>query len=85
MALTFVMESVDLHEAQKRLPQLVARAQQGESFIITKAGKPLVCLTAIGSPDLSQQRRIGSLAGQLVIPDDFDRMGEEEIAALFEG
>ena len=79
------METVELHEAQKRLPQLVARAQQGESFIITKAGKPLVCLTAIDSPSPSQQRRIGSLAGQLVIPDDFDRMGEEEIAALFEG
>jgi len=27
----------------------------------------------------------GSLVGQLVIPDDFDRMGEDEIAALFEG
>jgi prevent-host-death family protein len=79
------MESVDLHEAKKRLPQLVARAQQGESFIITKAGKPLVRVTAVDSSVPGQQRRIGSLAGQLVIPDDFDRMGEEEIAALFEG
>ncbi len=79
------MESVDLHEAKKRLPQLVARAQQGESFIITKAGKPLVRVTAVDSSVPGQQRRIGSLAGQLVIPDDFDRMGEDEIAALFEG
>jgi prevent-host-death family protein len=79
------MESVDLHEAKKRLPQLVARAQQGESFIITKAGKPLVRVTAVDSSVPGQQRRIGSLAGQLVIPDDFDRMGEDEIADMFEG
>jgi prevent-host-death family protein len=79
------MESVDLHEAKKRLPQLVARVQQGESFIITKAGKPLVRVTAVDSSVPGQQRRIGSLAGQLVIPDDFDRMGEDEIADMFEG
>lgn len=68
------MESVNMHEAKTRLSQLVARAQQGESFIIAKAGKPLVRVTAIDSPEPSQQKRIGFLAGQLKIPDDFDRM-----------
>lgn len=79
------MESVNMHEAKTRLSQLVARAQQGESFIIAKAGKPLVRVTAIDSPEPGQQKRIGFLSGQLVIPDDFDRMGENEIADMFGG
>ena len=79
------MESVNMHEAKTRLSQLVARAQQGESFIIAKAGKPLVRVTAIDSPEPSQQRRFGFLAGQLKIPDDFDRMGEDDIVTLFGG
>ena len=28
---------------------------------------------------------LGVLKGQLLVPDDFDRMGQEEIADLFEG
>ena len=29
--------------------------------------------------------RLGSLKGQFFVPDDFDRMGQKEIADLFEG
>ena len=29
--------------------------------------------------------RLGSLKGQFSVPDDFDCMGQEEIADLFEG
>jgi hypothetical protein len=31
------------------------------------------------------QKRIGFLKDQIAVPDDFDRMGQDEIAALFEG
>lgn len=31
------------------------------------------------------KRRLGFLAGQIGIPDDFDRMYADEILALFEG
>lgn len=77
------MESVNMHDAKTRLSQLVARAQQGEGFIIAKAGKPLVRVTAIDAPSPDKQQRIGFLAGQYDIPDHFDRLGEDEIAALF--
>jgi hypothetical protein len=30
-------------------------------------------------------RRLGFMAGEIAVPDDFDRMGEAEIAALFAG
>nr|WP_163503404.1 type II toxin-antitoxin system prevent-host-death family antitoxin [Halomonas socia] len=79
------MESINIHEAKTRLSQLIARAQHGEAFIIAKAGKPMVRVTPIDSPEPGQQLRLGFLAGQFSVPDDFDRMGEDEIADMFGG
>ena len=33
----------------------------------------------------TKRSRLGALKGQFSVPDDFDRMGQEEIADLFEG
>jgi len=73
------MESVNIHEAKTRLSQLIARAQQGEGFIIAKAGKPMVRVTPIDSPSPEQQKRLGFLAGEFHVPDDFDRIAEPVI------
>ncbi|HEY2322443.1 MAG TPA: type II toxin-antitoxin system prevent-host-death family antitoxin [Thermoanaerobaculia bacterium] len=75
------MKTVNIHEAKTHLSRLVERAAQGESFVIAKAGKPLVKVSAIDAP--SVPRRLGFLKGEIKVPDDFDRMGEQEIAALF--
>lgn len=79
------MESVNMHEAKTRLSQLVARAAKGEAFIIAKAGKPVARVTAIDSPEDAQQKRIGFMVGEFEVPDDFDRMGQDEIADMFGG
>lgn len=79
------MKSVNMHEAKTRLSQLVARVEQGEGFIIAKAGKPVARVVAIDSPAPEQQQKLGFLAGQFTVPDDFDRMGAEDIATLFGG
>ncbi|MCH4810135.1 type II toxin-antitoxin system Phd/YefM family antitoxin [Vreelandella neptunia] len=79
------MEAINIHEAKTRLSQLVARAAEGEGFIIAKAGKPMARVMAIDSPESGQQKRLGFLAGQFKVPDDFDRMGQEEIAEMFGG
>ncbi|WP_341582265.1 type II toxin-antitoxin system prevent-host-death family antitoxin [Marinobacter metalliresistant] len=79
------MESVNMHDAKTRLSQLVARAAKGEAFIIAKAGKPAARLTAYDSPEEGQQKRIGFMAGEFTVPDDFDRMGQEEIFEMFGG
>ncbi|MFN2410144.1 MAG: type II toxin-antitoxin system Phd/YefM family antitoxin [Halomonas sp.] len=79
------MEAINIHEAKTRLSQLVARAAEGEGFIIAKAGKPMARVTAIDSPASGQQKRLGFLAGQFSVPDDFDRMGQDEIADIFGG
>ena len=79
------MISVNIHEAKTQLSKLVDGAAAGESFIIAKAGKPLVRVSAIDAP--AQHRRIGFLAGDLGIadniPDDFDEIAREEIEHMF--
>ena len=52
-------------------------------FVIVRAGKPVARVTAIESPEPGERKRLGFLAGEFTVPDDFDRMGEEEIADLF--
>jgi len=77
------MQTINIHEAKTHLSRLVEQAARGESFIIAKAGKPLVKVVAINSPEASQVKRIGFLEGEISVPDDFDRMGQAEIERLF--
>jgi prevent-host-death family protein len=77
------MRTVNIHEAKTHLSRLVEQAAGGEPFIIAKSGKPLVKVVPIGKPATKPVRRIGFLAGQLSVPDDFDRMGSEEIGKIF--
>lgn len=79
------METVNIHDAKTHLSRLVERAAAGESFIIAKAGKPMVKVVALDSPSPNQVSRLGFLAGQITVPEDFDRMGSNEIETLFEG
>ncbi len=74
------METVNIHEAKTHLSRLIER---GEPFIIAKAGKPMVKVMPIGAPAGDAVRRLGFMAGQIKVPDDFDRMGEAEIESLF--
>lgn len=74
---------VNIHEAKTHLSRLVEQAAAGEGFVIAKAGKPIVKVTAIEAPTAGQMRRIGFLSGLIQVPDDFDRMAQAEIEALF--
>jgi len=75
------MVTVNIHEAKTQLSKLVDQAVKGEAFVIAKAGKPLVKVAVLDAPAAPQ--RLGFLAGEIAVPEDFDRMGEAEIAALF--
>lgn len=78
------MHTYNIHEAKTQLSRLVEQAAKGESFVIAKAGKPLVKVMAIDTPDAAQRKRIGFMAGQIRVPDDFNTMGAAEIQSLFE-
>jgi prevent-host-death family protein len=77
------MRTVNIHEAKTQLSSLVEKAAKGEPFIIAKAGKPLVKVMALDVPDASARRPLGFMKGEISVPDDFDRMGQEEIERLF--
>ena len=77
------MVTVNLHQAKTQLSKLVDQAVKGEAFVIAKSGKPLVRVAALAAP--TAPRRLGFMAGEIAVPDDFDRMGEVEIAVLFGG
>jgi prevent-host-death family protein len=77
------MKTVNIHEAKTQLSKLVEEASRGESFVIAKAGKPVVKVTALGAPTGAQVRRLGFMAGQISVPDDFDQMGRDEIEHIF--
>ena len=75
------MNTVNIHKAKTQLSRLVEKAVQGEPFIIAKAGKPLVKVSALDAP--KNIRRLGFMDGQISVPKDFDHMGSAEIEQLF--
>ena len=77
------MQTVNIHEAKTHLSRLVDQAAKGEPFVIAKAGKPLVKVIALNAPDGTKARRVGFMQGQITVPDDFDRIGSDEIGTLF--
>jgi prevent-host-death family protein len=81
------MRQVNMHEAKTHLSRLVEEAAAGAPFVICKAGRPMVCVTPLkaGDSQAVPLRRLGLLAGQCQVPDDFDQMAASEIADLFDG
>jgi prevent-host-death family protein len=74
-----------MHEAKTHLSRLVDRAAKGEPFIIAKAGKPLVKVVPLDAPPASEMKRLGFMAGEIEVPDDFDTMFADEIEKMFYG
>lgn len=79
------MLTVNIHDAKTHLSKLVDQAASGEAFIIAKAGKPLVKVIPLGDAETGAGQRLGFMADEIAVPDDFDAMGGDAIAGLFEG
>lgn len=79
------METVNIHQAKTHLSRLIDRLASGGGFIIAKAGKPVAKIVPLSAPEAGKEKRLGFMTGQLKVPDDFDRMGGDEIASLFGG
>lgn len=79
------LKVVNIHQAKTQLSRLVEEAANGESFVIAKAGKPMVKVTRLDDPEPKPKRQFGTLRGQMTIPEDFDTMFEDEIEKMFYG
>lgn len=74
---------VNIHHAKTNLSQLILKAESGEDVVIARAGKPVVRLVPIESPE-QRKRKPGALKGILKIaPDAFSPEVDEEIARWF--
>jgi len=76
------VRTINIHAAKTHLSRLVEDAAAGEEIVIAKAGKPIARLCPLGEP--KRKRMLGRLGGKLVVPDNFDRLYEDEIRELFE-
>lgn len=78
------MKTVSLREAEADFSRLGEEASRSESFVIAEDGRPLVSVVPADA-EAPRTRRIGFLAGQITVPDDFDTMFQDEIIRMFEG
>ena len=77
------MQYINIHSAKTHLSALVETAAAGEPFVIAKAGRPLVIVSPF--TEKAPGNRVGFLQGSISVPSDFDRIGNDEIANMFEG
>jgi len=68
---------VNMHEAKTHLSRLIH-----EEFVIARDGRPVARVTPILESEIVP--RLGFLP-DIVVPDDFDELGRDDIADLFEG
>ena len=65
------MESVlTLSDAKARFSEIVERTVNGDEFIVTRMGKPVVRITRFVTS--GERRALGDLAGQIRIGEDFE-------------
>jgi len=71
-------------EIKQNLPVYLHRVAAGETFIITKAGKPMAEIKP-ATPAFSLLRPVGLCTGEFIVPDNFDDPLPENIIKEFEG
>jgi antitoxin (DNA-binding transcriptional repressor) of toxin-antitoxin stability system len=69
---------IELDQVVADFERLIDQAAAGEAFVISRDGKMLVVVRPISG-------RIGFLAGEYNVPDDFDTMCQDEIERMFYG
>ena len=77
------MRIVNIYHVKTHLLRLVEEAVKGQSFIIAKAGKPMVKVNPAGKAEAGTISRLGFKAGGCAVPDAFGQMSGDEIVRLF--
>ncbi|MCL2603031.1 MAG: type II toxin-antitoxin system prevent-host-death family antitoxin [Defluviitaleaceae bacterium] len=76
------MLQVNVHDAKTHLSSLLNKVAKGESFIVAKSGKPVA--KVVPYVPVAKRSRVGFLS-DINVPDNFNDMGADEIAEMFEG
>ncbi len=76
------MARIGMHEAKTKLSQLVKRAEGGEDIVISRNGKPVARLVAVGHEARSLGAVRGAWRGRMHMSEDFDEL-PDDIAEAF--
>lgn len=76
-------ESINVHQAKTHFSKLLARIDQGEEIIISRAGKPVARLLPIAQPAVA--RRVPGIdKGKIRVATDFNTISAPELDAWFQ-
>ncbi len=78
------METVNIHQAETNLSQLLLRVEHGEEIIISDRGIPIAKLVPFRTSS-NRRNSLGQDKGRFVVPEDFNAPLPDEILAAFEG
>jgi len=66
------MTIIKLSEAKAHLGRYAHKAANGQQFIIADRNKPVAVIDPAPQPDSGIRPKLGLMAGQATIPNDFD-------------
>ena len=75
---------VSVQDAKKQLSALLDQVSKGESFVITKAGRPAAMLRPVEKPK-RHKSRIGFMKSKIKFAPNFDDPLPADIIEAFEG
>jgi prevent-host-death family protein len=78
------METVNIHQAETNLSQLLLRVEHGEEIIISDRGIPVAKLVPFRT-SLNRRDSLGQDKGRFLVPEDFNAHLPDEILEAFEG
>lgn len=78
------METINIHQAETNLLQLLSRVELGEEIIIANQGIPIAKLVPF-HPSSNRRVSLGQDRGKFIVPEDFDNSMPEEILSAFDG
>lgn len=78
------MQVISMHQAKSNLSSLIKRAASGETLLVGAYGRAEAMIVPISTP-LLPTKKIGILAGKLIVPDDFNAPLPEALLSAFEG
>lgn len=76
------LKHLNIHEAKTHLSRLVAEVEQGEQFVLCRAGRPVARLSQYHP---AEPRKGGQWKGFVRISGDFDTPLPPEVARAFRG
>ena len=62
--------TVGAYEAKTKFSELIARAEKGESFVVTKNGRPVACITPVDRSiaSMTRQERLAKASSRALMP-----------------